>query len=68
VGKELEKMDLKTVLLFVTVVIAALCEGATLWDEGRPVVKTDLELRASDSDNGNWIANLGDMEVRYKAT
>jgi hypothetical protein len=61
-------MDLKIKLLFVTAVIAAHCEGTMLWDEGRPVVKTDLELTASDSDSGNWAANLGDMEVGYKAT
>lgn len=67
-GTELEKMDVNIVLLCVTAAILAHCEGAILWDEGRPIVKTDLELTASDSDNGNWTADLGDMEVRYKAT
>jgi hypothetical protein len=61
-------MDLNVVLVCVTAVIAAHCEGAMLRDEGRPVVKTDLELTASDSDSGNWTANLGDMEVRHKVT
>lgn len=68
VSAELEKMGVSIVLLCVTAAIAARCEGAMMWDEGRPVEKTDLELTASDSDSGNWTANLGDMEVRYKAT
>jgi hypothetical protein len=61
-------MGVRTVLLCVAlVIIAASSDGAILWDEGRPAVRTDLELTASDSDTGNWTANLGDMEVRYIA-
>jgi hypothetical protein len=65
VGTELQKMDVRAVLLCVAAVgVAASRDGATLKDEGSPAVKTDLELTASDSDTGNWTANLGDMEVR----
>jgi hypothetical protein len=56
-------MGLNTVLLCVTAAIVAHCGGATVRDEGRPAVQTDLELTAYDSDSGNWTANLGDMEV-----
>ncbi|PNF42386.1 hypothetical protein B7P43_G02546 [Cryptotermes secundus] len=59
-------MELSFVLLCVTATIAARCEGAMIWHEGRPVEETDLELTASDSDSGNWTANLGDMEVKIE--
>jgi hypothetical protein len=58
-------MRLSVVILFVAVVaIGAPCDGGTIGYDGRPAVKTDLQLTASDSDSGNWTANLGDMEVR----
>jgi hypothetical protein len=61
-------MGVRTVLLCVAlVIVTASCDGATLWDEARPAVRTDLELTASDSDTGNWTANLGDMEVQDRA-
>jgi hypothetical protein len=61
-------MDLSTVLLCVTVVWGVCCEGATLRDEARPFVETDVRLEASDSDTGDWTANLGDMEVQHEIT
>jgi hypothetical protein len=57
-------MGLHTVLLCVAVVTVAYYECAIIRDEVRPVVETDLQLTAADSDAGNWTANLGDIEVR----
>jgi hypothetical protein len=50
----------------ITVLIAVLacCECATLRDEVSPIVKTDLDLTAHNSEVGNWTADLGDMQVR----
>jgi hypothetical protein len=57
-------MVISTALVCVAVVWGVCCEGATLSDEARPLVETDLRLEAPDSDTGDWTANLGDMEVR----
>lgn len=59
-------MGLRTLLLYVTVVGVTRCECAILSHEARPVVETDLQLTAADTDSGNWTANLGDMEVRHR--
>jgi len=59
-------MGLRTLLLYVTVAVLTCCECEMLSHEARPVVETDLQLTAADSDSGNWTANLGDMEVRQK--
>ena len=61
-------MVLHTVLLGVTVAILAYSECEMIRDEVRPVVETDLQLTAADSDAGNWTANLGDIEVRQQQT
>lgn len=59
-------MVLHTVLLGVTVAILAYSECEMIRDEVRPVVETDLQLTAADSDAGNWTANLGDIEVKIE--
>jgi hypothetical protein len=60
-------MGLRTFLLYVlTVAAATRCECAILGHEARPIVETDLQLTADDSDSGNWTANLGDIEVRRR--
>ena len=59
-------MGLRTLLLYVTVAVLTCCECAILRHEARPVVETDLQLTAADSDSGNWTANLGDIEVRRR--
>jgi hypothetical protein len=57
-------MDLRTLLLYVlTVAALKCCQCAILGHEARPIVETDLQLTAADSDSGNWTANLGDIEV-----
>jgi len=58
-------MGLRT--LYVAVAVLTCCECAMLSHEARPVVETDLQLTAADSDSGNWTANLGDIEVRRRA-
>ena len=59
-------MGLRTLLLYVTVAVLTCCECAMLSHEARPVVETDLQLTAADTDSGNWTAKLGDMEVRQQ--
>lgn len=60
----LDEMGLRILLLYVTVTVLTCCECEMLSHEARPVVETDLQLTAADSDSGNWTASLGDMEVR----
>lgn len=62
----LDEMGLRTLLLYVTVAVLTCCECAMLSHEARPVVETDLQLTAADTDSGNWTAKLGDMEVRQQ--
>jgi hypothetical protein len=62
----LDEMGLRTLLLYVTVAGVICCECAILSHEARPVVETDLQLTAADTDSGNWTANLGDIEVRQQ--
>lgn len=59
-------MGLRTLLLSVAVAVVTYCECAMISHEARPIVETDLQLTAADSDAGNWTANLGDIEVRQK--
>jgi hypothetical protein len=60
-------MGLRTLLFYVlTVAAVTCCECAILGHEARPIVETDLQLTAADSDSGNWTANLGDIEVRQR--
>jgi hypothetical protein len=59
----LDEMGLGTFLLVVTVAVVTKCECAYLIHDTRPVVETDLQLTAADTDSGNWTANLGDIEV-----
>jgi hypothetical protein len=62
----LDEMGLRALLLYVTVVGVTCCECAILSHEARPLVETDLQLTAADTDSGNWTANLGDIEVRQR--
>ena len=45
------------------ITVVALCGAAIV-----PVEEADIQLTASDADNGNWTANMGEMEVWYTLT